>query len=62
MPRAITIGDRPRRSRCRRCEAPVWRLYTGRGPAILIDRDGNKPLADGSRAAPHRCSNVSPLG
>lgn len=54
MTRPILAKTPPRRSKCKKCQAPIWRLSIGSwGQSILFDREGNKPL-NGSEKQ-HRC-------
>lgn len=54
MTRPVITKTPPRRSKCKTCGAPIWRLSIGSwGQSILFNREGNKPLKGGEKQ--HRC-------
>lgn len=62
MSRPVVIQHPPRRSKCKDCQAPIWRVYAGSwGQSILFDRDGNKPLSSSLVGVQsHRCPRKEP--
>lgn len=54
MTRPIQSKAPPRRTTCKKCGAPIWRVSVGSwGQSILFNRDGTKPLKGGETQ--HRC-------